>query len=180
MNIDTVINQIKANAPLFAGNVAGAADFAMARDQVWLKPPAAYVVPLDDDGSENRKKTGLYQDVTETVMVMVQLDNSLDRRGQAAASVAVSDVKAALFGAMLNWRPPDLNCAQGFRYARGGLVGDPDRARLFWQFDFSIDVVVTDADGFQLAARPLTTIQGTVPDASGGPSLVFAAAIPQP
>ncbi|MFT9385527.1 hypothetical protein [Acetobacter sp.] len=177
MNIDTIIRQIRANALVFNGNVAGAAEYALAQDQAWMPCPCGYVVPLDDEPGPNIKLTGLQQVVTETFMVMCLLDNSADRRGQAAATVAVSDVKTALFTAVLNWRPDDINAAQGFRYARGGLVGEPNRARLWWQFDFSIDVTITDAEGFQTPTMPLAEIKASITDqASGDPFATFVAA----
>lgn len=176
MNIDTIITQLRDQATVFSGNVAGAAEYALAQDQTWLSMPAAYVVPLDDEPGPNLKKTGVLQLVTQTVMVMCLLDNSADRRGQAAASVAVSTVRSSLFAALLNWLPPDINAAQGFRYARGGLVGDPNRARLWWQFDFAIDETITDAQGFQQPSTPLTQISGSVTDqTSGDPFASFVA-----
>ncbi|MBY4640013.1 hypothetical protein K6L44_08440 [Gluconacetobacter entanii] len=177
MNIDTIISQIRTYAPVFGGRVAGAAEYALVQDQAWMECPCGYVVPLDDEPGPNLKLTGLQQVVTETFMVMCLLDNSTDRRGQAAATTAVSDVKTSLFSAVLNWRPPDINAAQGFRYARGGLVGDPNRARLWWQFDFSIDVTITDAEGFQIPTTPLDEIKASITDqTSGDPFATFVAA----
>lgn len=176
MNIDTIIRQIRANAPIFNGNVAGAAEYALAQDQAWMPGPCGYVVPLDDEPGPNLNLTGLQQVVTETFMVMCLLDNSTDRRGQAAATAAVNDVKTAIFAAVLNWRPDDINAAQGFRYARGGLVGEPNRSRLWWQFDFSIDVTITGAEGFQVPTTPLNEINTSIIDqASGNPFASLAA-----
>ena len=46
-----------------------------------------------------------------------------------------------------------------------------DRARLRWQFDFSIETTLTDADGFQPPSVPLGGIQASLagPDTPGFP-----------
>lgn len=165
MNIDTIITQIKQYATVFNGNVSGAAEYAAANDTTWLQPPCAFVIPLEDEPEPNQlSNNGLVQKVKETFGVIVFLDNSTDRRGQASSSIAVSDVKKSLFSAVLNWRPPDMVLTQGFEYAKGGLLGDPNRARLAWQFDFSGWVTISAADGFQINAEPLTEIDLTFPD----------------
>lgn len=161
MNIDAVIQQLKTFAPIFNGNVAGIAEYELAKDQFWLPQPAAYVMPIDDEVSPNKDMTGLQQIVTETVAIIVDLDNSADRRGQAASSDALLPVRTAVFAAVLNWRPDSENAARGFSYARGGLLYS-DRARMRWQFDFSIENTITDHDGFQPPAPPLVDISGDI------------------
>ncbi|EHH68382.1 phage tail terminator protein [Gluconobacter morbifer] len=173
MNIDTIIRQVKAYAGVFNGQVAGAAEYAMANDTTWMQPPCAFVIPLEDEPEGNQVQNSLVQKVTETVGIIVFLDNSSDRRGQKTATLAVNDVKKSLFSAILNWRPDDICASQGFRYARGGLLGDPNRARLAWQFDFAIDVTISAADGFQIGAPPLIEIDIETVDQSGTPGLSF-------
>ncbi|GBR00532.1 phage tail terminator protein [Acetobacter oeni] len=158
MNIDAIITQIKKYAHVFNGNVAGAAEYALANDTTWLTPPCAFVIPLEDEPDENQVQNGLVQSVKETFGVIVFLDNSTDRRGQSSSTIAVSDVKKSLFSAVLNWKPTDMNVSQGFRYARGGLLGDPNRARLAWQFDFAADVTISWQEGFLPDAVPLNEI----------------------
>jgi hypothetical protein len=161
MIIDPVITQLKTAAPLFGGRVAGGADWAKASDQVWMPQPAAYVFALEDEPSANQDLTGIQQLVTETISVIVDLDNSLDRRGQGAATVALHDAKAAVFRALLGWRPGEVNAARGFAYAKGGLV-EMNLARLIWQFDFALEVTLTELDGWQPPSEPLTEIRGDV------------------
>ena len=170
MNIDAVIQQLKTYAPIFGERVAGIAEYELAKDQIWLQTPAAYVMPLDDEATPNRNLTGLNQVVTETVAVIVDLDNSADRRGQAASTDALLPVRTAVFAAILNWRPDSENAARGFAYARGGLIAS-DRARLRWQFDFAIENIITSDDGFQLPSAPLTDIVGTIVDQATGVTL---------
>lgn len=173
MNISLVISQIRQIAAVFNGNVAGAAEYASGvEDQVWLPMPAAYVIPLEEEASENQSMNGLWQISTESVGIIVLLDNTADRRGQAPVAT-LDQVKASLFTAILNWRPdssadnatqPAGNPEQdhetrGFRLERGGIIAF-DRARLRYQWDFALDVTFTDADGWQPPATPLTEIQG--------------------
>lgn len=163
MNLDAVITQLKTVA-MFGGNVAGAAAFADGIDsQVWLPTPAAYVIPLDEDASENQNLNGLQQIVTERIGIIVNLDNSADRRGQTASD-QYDTTRTAIFKAILNWRPdwhplnPELNReARGFYY-QGGRLLDFDRARLFYQWEFALDITITDQDGWQPPAIPLLDI----------------------
>lgn len=176
MNIDIVAAQLRANAPLFEGNVAGAARYADAvADQVFLPLPAAYVVPGDDDAGENTSMNGLYQVVTQHVGVIVVLEtlkvgatrDLADRRGQAASAYLMT-VRGAVFRALLNWRPdwdpenPDTNIeARGLAYAGSELL-EFDRARFFYQFNFSLETLITDADGWQQPSTPLIGVQGAI------------------
>ena len=180
MNLDAVITQLKAYAPIFNDQVAGAADWELAQDQVWLKQPAAYVVAVDDEVTPNKDQTGLQQVVTQTIGIVVDLDNSADRRGQAASADAVSEIRAAIWAAILNWRPDSENAIRGFAYARGGYIKS-NRARLLWQFDFSIEVTITEHDGFQVPAPSLVEIDATITNQANGDTLAaFHAALPQP
>ena len=185
MNITQVIAQLKAAAPVFNGKVAGAAEYARGvEDQVWLLAPAAYVVPLDMDVGENTSQVGIYQHVTERIGVVVALDNSTnpaDRRGQTAVAT-VDQIQAQLFRALLNWRPdstvdnpgaaqasnPQVDHeARGFSFD-GGAVRGWDLARLFYEFDFALDVVITDDDGWKPACLPLVDIGVTLLMPGGG------------
>lgn len=166
MNLDAVITQLKTYAPIFAQSVAGAASYAgdMA-NQTWLSLPAAYVVPLEDEAEPNANQTGYYAMIREKIGVIVVLDNSADRRGQAAATQSVDAVRKAVLAALLNWRPDEKYQARGFSYVYGGMHPDGlDRARLRWQFDFAIETTITDADGWQPPSVPLTGIGVNPPD----------------
>ncbi|HVB67976.1 MAG TPA: hypothetical protein VNE67_08995 [Acetobacteraceae bacterium] len=183
MNIDGVIGQLKSLVPTFGGNVAGAAAYAKAvEDQVWLPQPAAYVIPLDESAEPNQEEVGLYQLVTERIGVIVDLDNSADRRGQTTAAQLLA-LRYAVYAALLNWRPdwdqtnPTTNReARGLYYAGGRLL-DFDRARFFYQFEFALDTTITDADGWQLAGPPLTDAFITVTDPVGGETLATGDAV---
>ena len=183
MDIDSVIAQLRTYAPVFGGRVAGAASYAAAQDQVWMDQPAAYVIPLEDEAGENQDRTGLYQIVLEKVGIVVDLKNTEDRRGQSAVTVAVDEVKTAIFKAILRWTPAGGAFTRGFFYAGGGLVGGNGVTRqwLRWQFDFSIERTITGADGWQPPSVPLEAIEGhiTNPDDPLGKDLArFKVAFP--
>jgi hypothetical protein len=166
MNLDVVILRLKGLCPLLNGNVAGAAEYQQGvRDEAWLTPPAAYVIPLDDEAEDNLDLQGLDQFVTERVGVVVMFSNAAgvaagDRRGQTASEL-FNPIKWQLYSAMLNWRPnssaenpglvlptdPGANhSAKGFAYVGGHLL-DADLSRLFYEWDFGLRVQLSDADG---------------------------------
>jgi hypothetical protein len=171
VNIDLVITQLK-TAALFYGNVAGAAAYERAvEDQTWMSLPSAYVVPLDAQADEMANETGYWQNTTERIGVICVLDNSTDRRGQTAVAT-VDQVQKAIFRAILNWRPDSTadnpgNASvqqdyetRGFIYDGARLLGW-DLARLFYQWDFKLNVLITDDDGWQPNQAPLTSITQT-------------------
>jgi hypothetical protein len=175
VNIDVVAAQIKRLAPIFNGNVAGAASYANGVvDQVWLDLPAAYVVPLGQEAEANILGNGLEQTVHERVGVIVVLEtlkvggemDPSDRRAQAA-SAYTDTIRQALFTAILNWRPdwdpanPTLNReARGLYFNSADFPAEAgwDRARFFYQYIFTLDTMFTDADGWQLLGDPLWSI----------------------
>ena len=177
MNITDVILQLRAGAPIFEDRVAGAARYAnAAADQTWLARPACYVVPAGMDAADNISMTGLWQTVTHHIGVIVDIDNSEDRRGQGSAA-QVTDFFYALCKAIGNWRPdfdparPKNNVeTKGFRFT-GGDVIDMDRARLRYQFNFALDTLLTDADCWHPPGVPLTEIQGSFINAATGAPL---------
>ena len=183
MNIDLVIEQLKAAAPIFKGNVAGAARYAQCvADQVWLDRPAAYVIPIEDEPEPVQNMTGYQQDLKERIGIIVDIDNSADRRGQAAATQAVDVIRAALFKAIANWRTDESRQARGFSYASGGLIQDSlNRARLQWQFDFTIDTWIDQDDVWQPPSEPFLDIHATVTDqvTPADPLATFDVTLPQ-
>jgi len=185
MDISLVIAQLRAYCPALGGRVGGAADFDKGTEDVIafrdpvtgkLAYPAAVVVPMEDDVSDNVAETGLAQTVTETISVIVEFDATADRRGQGGVS-QVQAMKYALFGALLNWHIDPGRSAFGLYYAGGSLL-DFDRERLFWEFRFSFDALISDADGFLPSGDPLTSIEGTIPAGGSVPPAVTPAPAP--
>ncbi|MCI1439819.1 MAG: hypothetical protein LKH07_05035 [Acetobacter peroxydans] len=177
MNIDAVIAQIRANSTFLAVDpngercVAGAAELAQIVDKAWLRRPAAYVLPVQDETEPNVSLNGLDQTVTETISIVIDFPNRADQRGQVAAST-LEAARADLFRCLLNWRPDWANSSQGFAYAGGHLV-HMDRERMHWQFDFSLKILITDEDGWQVSGIPITEIDATLTDPqTGEPTVV--------
>ena len=183
MNIDTVISQLRTFAsPTFGNNVAGAAAYANGVEgNVWLSAPALYVMPLEEDATENLDKTGpgLKQVVTERVGVILMLDNSTDKRGQVSAS-QIDAMRMAIWAAMLNWNPDRTRSTQGLFYM-GGQNISIDRARFFYQFTFGWNSQISGADGYQpTSAVQLLTLNTAITDqASGKPLATQTISIPQ-
>lgn len=192
MNIDAIAAQIRTVATAFNGNVAGGAAYANSiADQVWLPLPAAYVIPGDEDADPNESMTGSYQLVRERVSVIIvaatmsaggSLD-PVDRRGQAAAA-QVDVLRAAVFKAILNWRPDEDGgdtitspSARGLYYVAGRFI-DMDRARFKYEYVFGLDTTITDDDGWRPTGTPLTKVVGTFTDQISGETLTIADATP--
>jgi hypothetical protein len=172
MNLDTVITQLKAYCPYFSGNISGSADYATGLETVVSLPlPACFVYPLDDAPSDNENMGwGLRQLVQEKIAVVIEIDNTSDRRGQTSVT-SVEQAKYAIFAAILNWSPFPLTRAnQGLRYGGGHLIGF-DRARLFWEFIFVSDSTITEDDGFTVAGQPLTEVNISVTPTNASPDL---------
>lgn len=150
MVVDATIAQLRAQCAPLAGRVAGAADFNLGlRNYNENMPlPAAYVVPLDQDSNGNQVMTGLVQVVEKRIGVIVEFDARPDRRGQAPV-MNYDAMETAIFAAVLNWQP--VVCAtvnqQGYWFS-GGRFLDLDRARLFYQWEFTLNWQLTDADAW--------------------------------
>ncbi|HEY8685996.1 MAG TPA: hypothetical protein VIO57_10360 [Chloroflexota bacterium] len=166
MDLNSVITQIRTYCLSLGGRVGGAADFETGTETViaitdpvtnLLTYPAAVVIPLEDDAGDDLIMDGNTQIVTETIGVIVEFDATADRRGQGGVS-QVEAMKYNLFSAILNWNPDPYRSARGLYYVGGELL-QFDRARLFWQFRFSFDATITDADGFPIRGDPLVQVQ---------------------
>lgn len=154
--LGATIEHLRSTCPPFAGRVAGAADFALGlrnyNENMLL--PAAYLVPLGQDvetggAGVNQNMTGLWQIIDKIIAVTVEFDARPDRRGQAPA-MQYDEIEAALFRALLNWKPVECRTPNGQGYAFwGGRFLDLDRARVFYQWEFLLRYQITDEDGWQ-------------------------------
>jgi hypothetical protein len=156
------IDHLRAYCPPFGGRVAGAADFQLGlqRYNANMILPSAFVVPLDQttEGAGNQQLTGLWQIVDKHIGVVVELANA-DRRGQGPA-MQYDEVEAALFSTLLMWSPVACRVPgrQGYAFA-GGRFLDLDRARVFYQWEFSLRYTLTDDDGWH-EPEPLVDLVG--------------------
>lgn len=143
MNLDIIIAQLRQRAPIFTnGTVAGAARFEILPEAANLKMPAAYVLPLADQASDQQSANGYQQLVRERFAVVVALDNRADERGQGAAS-NLDAMRAALFKALLGFNP---GTAYDVIEYEGGELLHLDRARLYYQFEFLVEVAISTED----------------------------------
>lgn len=155
--IGPTIDHLRRYCPPFAGRVAGAADFRQGLENynTNMALPAAYVMPLGQEADPNRNMVGYWQIVHEMIGIVVELDATPDRRGQAPA-MTYDDIKAALYASLLNWAPAECRVPnrQGFQFS-GGHHLDLDRARLFYQFEFLLPWLLTEEDGWQDPSEPI-------------------------
>lgn len=160
MNIDHVIQQVRTYCPSFQNRVAGAADFAKGLETVVnMSLPACYCLMLEETAGENDSMNSLFQQVNERCAIILEIDNSIagggDRRGQGAVDV-VDPLKYEVFSAVLNWRITE-RATKGMQYDGGRLL-DFDRARLWWQLEFSVITTIDSDDGFQPINTPLIEV----------------------
>ena len=153
MNLDNVIERIRATCPSFAQRVAGAAEFAALPQNAKVALPAAFVIPMDDRAGEQESQNRYRQALTDRVAVVMVLDNSADRRGQAAVTT-VHSLRAELWRSLLLWPPgPEYD---GLIYEGGqGLL--MDGARLYYQLEFAAETELDVQDTAQpcmVAALP--------------------------
>lgn len=146
MDLAIVIQHLKTHCPMLGTRVAGAAEYEKALTKDFMVAPCAYVIPMADDAEPNEDANGLFQTVTESVSIMLILDNAADRRGQAPL-LGVDTAKAAIHKAMLNWRIDPDRAPRGLQYEGGNLV-DMNGAKLSWQMTYSQEVQLTELDGF--------------------------------
>ncbi|MBS1198157.1 MAG: hypothetical protein H6R18_1942 [Proteobacteria bacterium] len=130
---------------VFSNRVAGAAEFKQLQESAALSVPAAFVIPLDDDASERKSQNTVRQDLTDGFGIIVAVSNVADERGQTAAAT-IHTIRAALWAALMGWRPAE--CYTGIIYEGGQLLA-MDRARLWWQFEFSAAMEIGPEDGYQ-------------------------------
>lgn len=145
MQLETVIEALRARCASFATRVAGAAQFKMLPEAAALQVPCAYVIPLDDNPGESIAQNSVRQALKDSFAVVIAVSNTSDERGQGAAH-SIHALRAELWAALLGWRP-ELRY-DGIVY-EGGQALSLDRARLWYQFEFSALMEIEPEDGWQ-------------------------------
>lgn len=137
MLLQPIIDRITATAGvgvLAAGfrKVAGAADFAAARDDLKV-PPVAYVIPLGDSAMPNTLQSySVDQHVIERFGVVLAVSNVRDVRGGAVNS-PLEILRRATIDNLLAFQPSvDYDPVQ---YGGGRLLM-LDVAVIWWQIEF--------------------------------------------
>lgn len=168
MELNTIIAALKARCPSFGDapnrRFAGAAEFAALDEAAKLALPAGYVIPLDDEPLDQQSSNSYYQLVRDMFGVVVVLSNTTDERGQTSIN-SVHAIRAELLKALLAWEIDDEHHAIEYR---GGSLLHVDRARIYYQFEFSAEVQVGEEDTWQAiynAALPAFEEMGIQVDA---------------
>lgn len=155
MDLTTVISALKARCPSFGAapnrRFAGAAEFAALSEAAKLELPSGYVIPLDDEPSDQESQNGYRQAVRDVFGVVVVISNVPDERGQTSIG-SIHVLRNELFKALLAWVPM---ADYGPIEYRGGTLLHVDRARLYYQFEFSTEFSVGEADTWQAIANGL-------------------------
>lgn len=153
MDLTPVISALRTRcAAAFSSRVAGAAQFQMLPESASLDVPCAFVLPMDDSPDPSISDNTVRQYLDERFAVVVALDNTTDERGQAAV-LNVHTARAALWAALLGWQVTTNH--NGINYEGGSLL-KIDRARLWYQFEFSAGMEIGPTDGWQ--ASDLATL----------------------
>jgi hypothetical protein len=179
-----LIAQLRANAPIFGGRVAGAAEYyaGLRNYNTSMALPAAYVLPLGQEAEPNNiLGGGLVQLVHKSLGIVVEFDAQTDRRGQSP-TMNFEEIEAQLFASVLNLFIPNCRMSKGIAF-EGARFLDLDRARLFYRWEFAADMLITDDDGVQPASVPLTQVEVDVfhaPGAVGVPGSAPAAVVVVP
>jgi len=147
MIAEAMIAQLRVNAAIFAGRVAGAADFKLGLENYnsALKQPAAYVVPLGIETAGNENLVGIFLRTYRVYAVIAELDATADRRAQEASS-HYDEIETDVFHSLLGYNPDPCHMVRGL-WLSGGHFLDLDRARLFYQWEFMAEQQFTQADG---------------------------------
>jgi len=145
MNLNAIIEQMRKYSPAFAGRVAGAAQFKILPEAANMLVPAAYVIPMDDNAGEQESKNGYQQTIRENFAVVVAVSNQADERGQTA-TVSLHAVRASIYRALLGWTPEEDPERYGIIEYEGGALLALDRSRLWYQFEFAVDMVLDRED----------------------------------
>lgn len=145
MQIELIIAALRVRCPSFGGRVAGAAQFKLLPETASMSVPCAFVIPMDDNPGESRSQNSVRMSLAENFAVVVAASNALDERGQASAH-SIHTLRRELWAALLGWRPTEDH--DGITYDGGSVVA-MDRARLWYQFDFSAEMEISGSDGWQ-------------------------------
>jgi hypothetical protein len=142
---ETIIEALRQRVVYFGNRVAGAAQFKLLPETAALATPCAFVIPLDDNPGEPQSQNALRQDITDGFAIVVALSNQADEKGQGSAN-SVRQVRRLLWSALLGWEPGAEYDAIQYE---GGQILQLDRARIWYQFEFSAVTQLDDTDGWR-------------------------------
>lgn len=149
MQLEPIITALRARTTAtFVNRIAGAAQFKQLPETAQLAVPCAYVIPMEDTPGESKSSNTVRQALKDSFSVVVAVSNLADEKGQGGAA-SIHTIRAVLFASLLGWQPSQDY--SGIVY-EGGTLLSLDRARLWYQFDFSADTEIGPEDGYQKTA----------------------------
>jgi len=141
-----IVEALKARTmATFEGRIAGAAEFAVIEPDAKLTMPCAYVILLDDAAEKNNSENGYSQLIQDSFAVIVLLSNEEDEIGKSSIA-HIHPVRKVLNSALLLWNP---DADHGPIEYNGGQLLSIDRARLYYQFEYSTDTLLDESDTWQ-------------------------------
>ena len=148
MELEPIIEHLRARCPTFAGRFAGAAEYRPIPESTSVPVPCGFVIPLDDNPEPNSTQNSVSQQMTESFAVIVALSNA-DERGQAATG-SVHAARRELWKALVGWEPAEDYGAIEYQ---GGHLLTLDRSRMWFQFEFGSGFHIGPEDGYQQGAQ---------------------------
>lgn len=143
MRISPIVLKLRLAETRFEDKVGGTAELAVAERQVFDEE--AFVYQVAEQSEPNDSENIVIQRVTEVFAVVVVLknDNSDKDKLGLTAYDSLFDVRAELFSALIGWEMPDAESKVSYV---GGRVLKVTRAYLMYQFEFSVNFRLCEAD----------------------------------
>ena len=153
MKIGPVVLKLRLAETRFENRIGGAAELALAMTYT-LQKEMAFVVQMAETAGTNRLDSGISQLITERFAVIVALDNATSDRDKMGLTAydTLFDIRAEIFKALLGWQ---ITEAESLVSYAGGRVVKVDRAYLWYQFEFLVDIRIDDNDGVDVGVEGL-------------------------
>ena len=153
MKLAPIILKLRTAETSFGNYIGGSADLANAMKYT-LQKEAAFVVQLAETATSNDYDNSINQVISERFAVIVGLDNGTSDKEKLGliAYDKLYNIRAELFRAILGWQIPDTESIVSYSSGKVVIV---NRAWLWYQFEFTADTRITDADGVDNGADDL-------------------------
>lgn len=149
MNEQDIIDRLKATAPFFNGNIAGAASYNPEVEATRLILPAAYVIRENGEAAESNSLGLPTQMWVEYYSIVVCISNAADTLGEQAAGDIRPAIRA-LFNSLIGWPSPQNNDIgetdnNPLDYVRDDPISQ-DRSRIYHNVTFkTVSAIGPDA-----------------------------------
>ena len=132
-----VIERLRAEIPLFADRIAGAAQFEAIEDIQNCDVPALFVLLRDNDAETISNQTSLRQEVDHGFELLLVQD-SYDVRKQEAEEISVM-FKALILDALNGWLPAGYENSDPLEFGGDSFI-ESDRSRYVRRYTFNAPV----------------------------------------